>query len=191
NSASLMLTNVQLTNSGIYSVVVSDDISSITSSNATLTVLVKPVITVQPTNVAVLPGGNATFYIEASGTTPISFRWRRSGLTFTNALIITTPTNSTLTLTNVQLTNDGNVFNVALTNLAGSAASLSSNAVLTVLTPPVLSNPQVLPDGTFQMFLQGNANRNYFIDISSNLATWGTLMTLNYTNGLMPVVDAT
>jgi hypothetical protein len=191
NSASLMLTNVQLTQSGNYSVVISDDLSSIVSSNATLTVLVKPVITVQPTNVAVLPGGNATFYIEASGTPPMSFRWRRGGLTFTNALIINTPTSSTLTMTNVQLTNDGNTFNVAVTNIAGSAASLSSNAVLTVLTRPVLSSPQVLPNGTFQMLLQGNTNRSYFIDISSNLTTWGTLTTLNYTNGRMPVVDAT
>jgi hypothetical protein len=190
-SSNLMLTNVQLTDNGTYSVVVSDDISSITSSNATLTVLVKPVITVQPTNVAVFPGGNATFFIEASGTTPISFRWRRGGLTFTNGIIISTPTNSTLTVTNVQLTNDGNVFNVALTNIAGSAAALSSNAVLTVLMPPVLSDPQVLPDGAFRMFLQGNANRSYGIEISSNLANWSTLTTLNYTNGRMPVLDAT
>jgi hypothetical protein len=41
------------------------------------------------------------------------------------------------------------------------------------------------------MFLQGNVNRSYAIEISSNLANWGTLTTLSYTNGRMPFTDAT
>jgi len=44
----LPLNNVQLTNNGDYSVVVTDDLGSVTSSNATLTVLINPAIILQP-----------------------------------------------------------------------------------------------------------------------------------------------
>jgi hypothetical protein len=131
-NASLMLTNVQAPAAGGYSVVVSNALGVVTSSVATLTILFPPAITQQPRSLITLEGQNAVFTIAASGTPPIGFRWRRNNLTFTNGLIASTPTNSTLTVTNLSPTDSGIFFNVAVTNLAGQAP-LSSNAFLTVL----------------------------------------------------------
>jgi hypothetical protein len=54
-----------------------------------------------------------------------------------------------------------------VTNLAGNI--FSPPAFLTVVIQPVLSQPEILPGGSFQMRLQGNTNRNYGLEISSNL----------------------
>jgi hypothetical protein len=130
-NASLALSNVQVSHAGPYAVVATDNYGSITSATALLTVLVRPVITLQPVSQSAVEGGSATFTVAADGTAPISFRWRRGGVTFTGGIIISTPTNSSLTLTNLRLADSTN-FNVAITNVAGSAP-ISSNAVLTVL----------------------------------------------------------
>jgi hypothetical protein len=97
-----------------------------------LRVLVKPTITLQPVSQTVVSNATATFTIAASGTTPMSFRWRRNNLTLNGGIIITNPNSSTLILTNVK-DSDAAIYNVAVTNLAGAASGLSSNAVLTVL----------------------------------------------------------
>ena len=86
-----------------------------------------PSITTQPANQTVIVGGMATFSVTASGTLPLSYQWRFGGTNITGA------TNTTLTLTNVQFSQAGN-YAVLVTNLYGSA--LSSNAVLTVTSPP-------------------------------------------------------
>jgi hypothetical protein len=80
---SLILTNVQLSQAGNYNVVVSDDVGSVLSQTAVLTVLVRPVITIGPTAGSPMGGtnpyafaalgGNASFFIEARGTFPMSF----------------------------------------------------------------------------------------------------------------------
>jgi hypothetical protein len=100
--------------------------------SATLVVRVKPTLTVQPVSVTVVSNSTAAFTIAAVGTTPINFRWRKNNITFTNAVFLNTPSNSTLILTNVK-NSDAGTYNVAVTNIAGQASGLSSNAVLTVL----------------------------------------------------------
>jgi hypothetical protein len=127
----LLLTNVGLAHIGTYSVLVSNSVRSVEVS-ATLVVRVKPTITVNPVDLSVVSNGTAAFTIAAIGTTPINFRWRKNNVTFTNALFVNTPSSSTLILTNVK-SSDAATYNVAVTNIAGQATGLSSNAVLTVL----------------------------------------------------------
>jgi hypothetical protein len=69
-------------------------------------------------------GGTATFTVEASGTTPFSYRWQRNGTTISGA------TGTSYSRNNVQLTDNGARFRVIVTNPAGSATS--TEAVLTV-----------------------------------------------------------
>jgi hypothetical protein len=140
-SATYVLSSAQPTNAGAYSVAVTDINGTVFSSNAILTVLTRPTITLQPMNQIVPEGGSATFSIAASGTPPISFRWRRGGITFTGGLVINGPTNSTLTLANVSFSDSTN-YNVAVTNLAGQSPA-SSNAWLFVL---IDSDGDGLPD---------------------------------------------
>jgi len=129
-NATLTLTNVQLTNTGnYYSVVVTNVVGSVTSSNAVLTVLVPPSITSQPTNQTVTQGDNATFTVTAAGTAPLSYQWYFNGTT-----VLGTATNATLTLNSVQ-TNNAGTYYVVVTNAADSVTS--SNAVLTVTDPPI------------------------------------------------------
>ncbi|MEI9960552.1 MAG: immunoglobulin domain-containing protein [Limisphaerales bacterium] len=73
------ITNVQATNAGNYSLVVSDFSGSITSAVATLTVTgipLPPTITRQPQGRVVYPGSNATFIVSATGTAPFNYQWR-------------------------------------------------------------------------------------------------------------------
>src|SRR5206468_2944432 len=82
NSA-LALNNVQTTDAGNYTVLVTNPWGSTTSSVATLTVVVPPGITAQPQDQAVVAGQSATFTVFASGTAPLSYQWRLNGTTLT------------------------------------------------------------------------------------------------------------
>ncbi len=96
---------------------------------------VAPIITTQPTNEAVVPGGTATFSVGAGGTPPFGYQWRFNTTNILNA------TNATLTLTNVQLNQAGN-YSVMVTNIAGSTNSAS--AALTVNIPSCVPPPSGL-----------------------------------------------
>jgi len=131
-SSVLLLTNVQLTNAGGYSVVVTNAYGSVTSAVAQLTVNlpVAPSIITQPHDQAnILPGATATFSVQASGSDPLSYQWY-----YNTNTVLTNATDSILTITNVQLTNAGS-YSVVINNSAGSTNS--SNAFLTVNTSPV------------------------------------------------------
>src|SRR5205823_3605173 len=91
----LTLANVQFTNGGSYTVVITNIAGSVTSAPAILTVNSAPIITAQPTNQSVIAGSNAAFYMAAIGSSTIAYRWYFNGATLTSA------TNFTLTLNNV------------------------------------------------------------------------------------------
>jgi len=113
----LILPNVQTTNQGNYSVVVSNVEGSATSAVARLYVIVPPSITRQPTNFPVLSiGASVSNRVAASSATPLSYQWRRDGMN------LAAKTNATLVLTNVQLADTGD-YTVVVTNLAGSTNS--------------------------------------------------------------------
>lgn len=142
-NATLMLTNVQLADDGQYSVVASNSFGAVESLQGTLVILVRPVITVQPVSQSVVLGGSVTLSVAVSGhPLPLSYRWRKGGSVLTTMFLF--DTNCFITITNVQPNAGTNIvsYNVAVTNLAG-AASLSSNAVLTVLDD---SDGDALPD---------------------------------------------
>jgi len=128
---SLILTNVQSSQSGIYAVQVTNAFGSILSSNATLTVIDQsPIILSQPTSQAVLFYSNATFNVAVTGSTPLSYQWNFNDLDIDGA------TNASLTLSNVQVTQAGN-YAVQITNAFGLTNSFI--AALTVITnPPVI-----------------------------------------------------
>ncbi|MFN9141812.1 MAG: immunoglobulin domain-containing protein, partial [Betaproteobacteria bacterium] len=116
-------------NGELFSVVVTNSAGSKTSSNATLTVTtaaVAPSITTQPANATVTAGQTATFSVTASGTTPLSYQWRRGGTNISGA------TSASYTLQNTTSSDNGAQFSVVVTNSAGSVTS--SNATLTVTT---------------------------------------------------------
>jgi hypothetical protein len=88
--------------------------------------LADPFILVQPKNVTIIEGTNATFSVSAHGNSALSYAWYENG----SPLI--SQTNSTLVLSNVQGSANGNSYFVRVTDTANFTDS--SNAVLTVNT---------------------------------------------------------
>ena len=133
-ASSYAISSAQPANAGTYTVVVTNVVGSVTSSPATLTVLLPPTIVTQPTNVTVLEHQPATFSVTATGTEPLSYQWLRHGEPLSGA------TNASYTITSVWAI-DADPYSVVVTNAAGSVTS--SVATLTVLVPAqITSNPQ-------------------------------------------------
>src|SRR6185503_17962953 len=78
---------------------------------------------------AAAPTTNATFTVAAASTTPIRYQWRFNG---TN---IVGQTNASLTITNVQLKDDG-LYGAAITDDVGTV--FTTNAPLYALITPII-----------------------------------------------------
>ncbi len=140
----LTLTNVQPSDAGSYSVVVSNTAGSVISSNAVLTVNTTPAAPLfipQPASLHVYAGDTATFTAAAVGTQPITYQWNK------NAAPISGANSTALTLTNVQ-PSDAGTYTVVASNSIG--VTTSTNAVLTVTlkSPPLLPN---IPTNVFNV----------------------------------------
>jgi endonuclease/exonuclease/phosphatase family metal-dependent hydrolase len=133
----LVIANAQLTNTGNYSVFITNNFGSVTSSLAGLLVTnAPPAITSQPQNQTVLAGQTATFTVSTTGTPPLNFQWLFNGTNLSGA------TTNPLVLPNVQAASAGN-FSVVITNTVGSVTS--AVAALTVL----VTNPTVFAQWNF------------------------------------------
>jgi hypothetical protein len=180
-------TNVQLSDAGNYSVVVTNVAGSVTSSNAVLTVNntnTPPSITTQPQSQTVNQGANVTFSVVATGTPPLSYQWQFNGTNISGA------TSTSYTKNNVQSSDSGN-YSVVVTNVVGSVTS--SNAVLTVNVPPsITTQPQsqtvnVGANVTFSVVAAGTAPLSYqwrfnATNISGATATNYTLTNVQSSN---------
>ena len=136
--------NIISTNdAGKYSVIVNGANGSVTSSVATLTVVLPASIQVQPPSQWVGNGSNVTLNVTVTGTAPLIYSWF-----FNSTNLIQTGTNASLTLSNF---NDGNIgqYSVIVTNTYGSDAS--DVATLTIGPPP-----SILVQPTNQLIFIGN-----------------------------------
>ncbi len=136
--------SLQLTDQGVYSVVVFNASGSAESSNATLRVLIPANITQQPASQTMTNGGTVTFTVFASSTTPITYQWRHDGTNLPGE------TNMTLILTNVQNGIHSGDYSVAVTDSVGTV--LSATATLTILVRPAI---QQQPTPTNQVVAVG------------------------------------
>jgi len=126
----LVLTNLYASQSGLYSVLVTNLYGMLSSSNAQL--IVNPLtITTQPsTNRVTWVGGNISFSVTVSGRTPFSYSWQYEGADvsqFNNARVVSNLFSSQLILTNVSLSEFGR-YRALISNPYG--AVISSNALL-------------------------------------------------------------
>ena len=175
-NTTLTLTNVRLSQAGNYAVLVTNQYGSAVSSNAVLTVGTPPTITMQPASQRVTPGCSATFSVGASGTGPLHYQWWNSTST------LGSQTNSTLTLSNVQVTDFTNYY-VIVTNGFGSVTS--SNAVLLQNHPPVAVQDIIRRFATSDVKVQvstlltndvdADGDQLTFLGVSSNSAAGGTV----------------
>ncbi len=113
-------------NGSTFYVTVTNAAGSVTSSTATLTVSspVAPTITTQPSNATVNAGQTASFSVTATGTSPLSYQWRKNGTNISGATAASYTTPATTTA------DSGSTFSVVVSNSVGGATS--NNATLTV-----------------------------------------------------------
>jgi uncharacterized repeat protein (TIGR03803 family) len=148
----LSITGISDGDAASYSVIVSNSDGSVTSSNATLTVVDPPVITAQPANLLVLAGTNVAFGVSVTGTAPFGYQWQFNGTNLLNA------TNAIYSIASVG-TNNAGTYAVAITNAAGSATS--SNAALTVVLSPKSRTNYAGSKATFTATAFGPESLNY------------------------------
>ncbi|MGA2863416.1 MAG: immunoglobulin domain-containing protein [Verrucomicrobiota bacterium] len=107
--------------------------------SATALALAQPGIAQQPQSCTNVVGTTAIFTVEATGTLPLAYQWRRLSGTWSD---LAGCTDTNLWLTNVQASHAGD-YRVVVTNLDGAATS--DVAHLTILVPP-----QITPAVSFQ-----------------------------------------
>ena len=171
-NSTLTFTNVT-TNTGYYSVIITNTLGKATSSPALLTVVSRPVITLQPQSVTVTNGDPVGFTADAIGAGQLRFQW----LFRTNTLVAGA-TNATLNFTTAT-TNLAGVYSLRVTNNFGAVTS--SFALLNIISPPAISTQP-------QNFAATNGNPASFLVVATG---GGTLTYQWYFNTNNPISGET
>lgn len=151
-NTSMLIGSVATNDAGDYSVVITNDYGSITSSVAKLTVIaLPPAIAIHPGSLIVPLGSNAMFSVIATGSPPLSFQWAF------NEAPLEGQTNTSLSLPNT-LTNDAGAYSVRITSPYGSITSRV--ATLTVVRPPILRSPPA------ELWLEAGSRALLAVDVS-------------------------
>jgi len=168
-NATLNLSNIDGTQAGDYTVVISNFVGSITSVVASLSVSTGTGvgITAHPHGATVLVGGSTNFMVAATGSPPLSYFWRKNGTPINGA------NSATYSLSNVS-TGDGAGYSVVVSNAVNSVTS--DVAVLNVVRPPVISSIENL-GGQIQVGFSKDAGAAYELLVSPRIPTnsWQTL----------------
>ena len=155
-SPTLSLPNLTASDSGDYTVVITNPYGNVTSKAVTLTVLAgPPILSKSPVAVSVFPGGTAKFSADAVGSTPITFQWTKDGTPIAGA------TSKDLTITRVNAAAAGN-YAVVATNPNGSVTSPA--AALSVLPVSPNAAAAILSSGPIAYWRLNETNGSVVYD---------------------------
>lgn len=122
--STLTLVNVQYPgDQAVYSLRATN-VAGVVSNSATLTVIVPPGITTEPTSVTVAQGSPASFSVVATGNPAPTYQWAKNGNSIANA------TNATLNFGAVTPTDAAN-YAVLISNAGGSTNSVTVTLTVT------------------------------------------------------------
>ncbi|MDW8308051.1 MAG: immunoglobulin domain-containing protein [Verrucomicrobiales bacterium] len=150
-----------------------------------------PVILTQPQSRTNNAGTTALFTVEAGGSSPLAYQWRRFGTNLLNDDRIAGATSSTLQIAALVGADAGH-YSVVITNAYGAVTS--AVAVLTVVDPAILTSPlsrtnvagdtaqlSALGAGTLPLSYQWRRHGTNIPGASGLLTNWAT-QTLTLTN---------
>jgi hypothetical protein len=145
----LNIPGVQASDAGLYDVVISHAVGSITSDAARLTVLSNPVITSQPIDitVTVLTPLNVTNSVIATSATPLRYQWYFEDAPLTPSASIPSVTNAALVINNVQLSHAGDYFVVVSDNFGSVTSRIARVTVNTRAVVTLHGTNQVTTEG--------------------------------------------
>ncbi len=127
-------------NGALFAVTISNAAGTATSDNAALTVTAgatQPLIVTQPASQTVNAGQTASFSVVVTGTAPLAYQWSKNGTAIAGATAASYTTPATADA------DTGSIFNVTITNAAGSVTSADATLTITPLgvAPSVTSQP--------------------------------------------------
>ncbi len=173
-NASLTVSNITTLSAGTYSATVTNNVGSVTTRYAVLTVSstpVPPTITNQPASITVNAGDTAAFTVLAGGSPVLAYQWKSVVSGVTNILTNSSATTATLSLSGVTTAQAGQYF-VTITNSFGNTNS--TLATLTV-TPPVALSIGQLRSMVDTNFAPTNTTTAY--TITGTVTTWTNMTT--------------
>jgi hypothetical protein len=146
-------------NNAQFTVTVTNSVSSVTSSAATLTVNIPPTISAQPASQTVTLGQMATFSVTASGSGTLTYQWKKNGAAISGA------TSASYTTPATVASDNGSSFTVTVTSSTGSmtsnAATLTVNAPPSITTQPASTTVNVGQTASFSVAATGTGTLTY------------------------------
>jgi Big-like domain-containing protein/lamin tail-like protein/Ig-like domain-containing protein len=178
-NATYSIPSAQLTNNGVYSVLVANSLGAVLSARVTLTVQTPPSIVGHPQDRLIPPGETAIFTVTAQGTPPLRYQWKFNGAN------IGGETNAILVISNVQTNKEG-FYSVEVSNDYGrtnsQAATLTVRSAPIVETQPQGTNVFTGSTVTFQVSAVGTAPLRYQWRFNDNPIFGATNTTLTLAN---------
>ncbi|MDB6121354.1 MAG: hypothetical protein JWQ71_347 [Pedosphaera sp.] len=178
-NSTLTINNLLFSDTGNYSVVVSNAMGSMVSSSAVLTVISPPLILQQSPNQTVRAGSNVTFSVSAIGSPVLSYQWQFGGTNLAGA------TSSSLALINVQPAMSGD-YVLTISNTHGMIQSTISLVVTDsapyILLQPAGKNVALGGTATFSVTVRGSLPLSYQWRFNGADISGATNSTLNFSN---------
>lgn len=139
NSPALTLPTVASSDAASYTCTISNDVSSITSTAAKLTLQTAPAVTIQSSTATVLAFSPATFTATATGTATLKYQWQKADKAAPAAFTdIAGATAAIFKIASAQTTDDA-LYRVRVTNSVGSASSAASALTVTPVSSATLT----------------------------------------------------
>lgn len=169
-NSTLSIADIVDSDSGDYTVTVSNSVGAVISDAAVLTITHPPVVTSGPDSLIVNQGNTATFTVSVNGATPFAYQWQKNSVNIPDA------TDKTLVLLDVTPADQAS-YRVFITNSDGS--TFSPTATLTVIVPPAITTQPLSQTNnagttaTFSAAATGTSPSYYWFKNLTNLLTDG------------------
>lgn len=123
----LLVTNINPSTAGQYSVVVTNTYASATSEIAILQIYQPPLLTTQTVSQTNFVGSNVTFTVAVSGFGPFTYQWQFNGSNLPNNIITTVAGNGTVTSGGVYNGDGGSAISASVSSPSGLFVDVAGN----------------------------------------------------------------